>query len=186
MAFFLLRSPNYPWRSCNKLCLEAFACANIEVAACDKICAFVILVVSWAKSASSILDLAASVLTCSVVKLFMTASRRFSYAPKLARKDETLSIAVSSALKAAWDVATDDTESPSIVVDAFWLWLCRPRVSRPVCALPISPSSRTIALPSSDERVNTPKAVKSLEVTEIVDVTPIPHNGCRPPKRRRV
>ena len=24
------------------------------------------------------------------------------------------------------------------------------------------------------------------EVTEIVDVTPIPHNGCRPPKRRRV
>ena len=26
----------------------------------------------------------------------------------------------------------------------------------------------------------------SLEVTEIVDVTPMPHNGCRPPKRRRV
>mgnify|MGYP001349880322 FL=1 len=24
------------------------------------------------------------------------------------------------------------------------------------------------------------------EVTEIVDVTPMPHNGCRPPKRRRV
>ena len=23
-------------------------------------------------------------------------------------------------------------------------------------------------------------------VTEIIDVTPIPHNGCRPPKRRRV
>ena len=23
-------------------------------------------------------------------------------------------------------------------------------------------------------------------VTEIVDVTPLPHNGCRPPKRRRV
>jgi len=23
-------------------------------------------------------------------------------------------------------------------------------------------------------------------VTEIVDVTPMPHNGCRPPKRRRV
>lgn len=34
-------------------------------------------------------------------------------------------------------------------------------------------------------------AVRSLtgvgiEVNEIVDVTPIPHNGCRPPKRRRV
>ena len=34
-------------------------------------------------------------------------------------------------------------------------------------------------------------AVRSLnalgiKVTKIVDVTPIPHNGCRPPKRRRV
>ncbi len=25
-----------------------------------------------------------------------------------------------------------------------------------------------------------------IEVLEIIDVTPIPHNGCRPPKRRRV
>ena len=25
-----------------------------------------------------------------------------------------------------------------------------------------------------------------LEVSEIVDITPIPHNGCRPPKRRRI
>ena len=25
-----------------------------------------------------------------------------------------------------------------------------------------------------------------LEVTAIRDVTPVPHNGCRPPKRRRV
>ena len=25
-----------------------------------------------------------------------------------------------------------------------------------------------------------------IQVTEIVDVTPLPHNGCRPPKRRRV
>jgi small subunit ribosomal protein S11 len=34
-------------------------------------------------------------------------------------------------------------------------------------------------------------AIRSLQsagltVTSIVDVTPIPHNGCRPPKRRRV
>ncbi len=34
-------------------------------------------------------------------------------------------------------------------------------------------------------------AIRSLhntgvEVTEIVDITPLPHNGCRPPKRRRV
>lgn len=25
-----------------------------------------------------------------------------------------------------------------------------------------------------------------IEITEIIDLTPIPHNGCRPPKRRRV
>lgn len=25
-----------------------------------------------------------------------------------------------------------------------------------------------------------------IEVVEIIDVTPLPHNGCRPPKRRRV
>jgi len=25
-----------------------------------------------------------------------------------------------------------------------------------------------------------------LQITAITDVTPIPHNGCRPPKRRRV
>jgi len=24
-----------------------------------------------------------------------------------------------------------------------------------------------------------------IEVTEIMDITPVPHNGCRPPKRRR-
>jgi small subunit ribosomal protein S11 len=29
-------------------------------------------------------------------------------------------------------------------------------------------------------------AQAGLQVTAIVDVTPIPHNGCRPPKRRRV
>ena len=29
-------------------------------------------------------------------------------------------------------------------------------------------------------------AAANIEVTEIIDVTPLPHNGCRPPKRRRV
>ena len=28
--------------------------------------------------------------------------------------------------------------------------------------------------------------VKGLEISAIKEVTPIPHNGCRPPKRRRV
>jgi len=32
------------------------------------------------------------------------------------------------------------------------------------------------------------RAIHSMgvEVTEIIDVTPLPHNGCRPPQRRRV
>ena len=29
-------------------------------------------------------------------------------------------------------------------------------------------------------------AVAGLNITSILDVTPLPHNGCRPPKRRRV
>lgn len=29
-------------------------------------------------------------------------------------------------------------------------------------------------------------AVAGLQITSIKDVTPLPHNGCRPPKRRRV
>ncbi len=29
-------------------------------------------------------------------------------------------------------------------------------------------------------------AAAGLEITLIRDITPIPHNGCRPPKRRRV
>ena len=29
-------------------------------------------------------------------------------------------------------------------------------------------------------------ATAGLQITSILDVTPLPHNGCRPPKRRRV
>ena len=38
------------------------------------------------------------------------------------------------------------------------------------------------------ERESAIRAIHSMgvEVTEIIDVTPLPHNGCRPPKRRRV
>ena len=37
-----------------------------------------------------------------------------------------------------------------------------------------------------EEVYNENSAQNGIVVTEIVDVTPIPHNGCRPPKRRRV
>ena len=33
---------------------------------------------------------------------------------------------------------------------------------------------------------STPYAACGIDVVSIKDVTPVPHNGCRPPKRRRV
>ena len=39
---------------------------------------------------------------------------------------------------------------------------------------------------SGREAANRALQTAGLEVTLIKDVTPIPHNGCRPPKRRRV
>jgi len=54
----------------------------------------------------------------------------------------------------------------------------------------------TYSLKNIDVRVNGPgpgreSAVRALnacglKISNITDVTPIPHNGCRPPKRRRV
>ncbi len=40
-------------------------------------------------------------------------------------------------------------------------------------------------VPGREAAIRALQAV-GLEVTMIKDVTPIPHNGCRPPKRRRV
>jgi small subunit ribosomal protein S11 len=39
---------------------------------------------------------------------------------------------------------------------------------------------------SGRESAITALQAAGLKVTAIEDVTPIPHNGCRPPKRRRV
>src|SRR5476649_2126512 len=39
---------------------------------------------------------------------------------------------------------------------------------------------------SGRESANRALAAAGLDVRQIKDVTPIPHNGCRPPKRRRV
>ena len=57
-------------------------------------------------------------------------------------------------------------------------------------------SALSIGLSSVDVQVKGPGsgresairalAVGGLQITSIKDVTPLPHNGCRPPKRRRV
>ena len=50
-----------------------------------------------------------------------------------------------------------------------------------------SPRARARAGPGLGPRVGDSGArAAGLQVKSIKDVTPIPHNGCRPPKRRRV
>ncbi|MCS6980733.1 MAG: 30S ribosomal protein S11 [Flavobacteriales bacterium] len=39
---------------------------------------------------------------------------------------------------------------------------------------------------TQDSQSETKKESPGIEIVEIIDVTPIPHNGCRPPKRRRI
>jgi small subunit ribosomal protein S11 len=63
-------------------------------------------------------------------------------------------------------------------------------------ALRVANAARDHGMRSVDVRVKGPGAGREsairalatagLEVRSIKDVTPIPHNGCRPPKRRRV
>ncbi len=49
---------------------------------------------------------------------------------------------------------------------------------RSMCASPVPGSGRESAIRAL--------ATTGIEVRSIRDVTPMPHNGCRPPKRRRV
>ena len=68
--------------------------------------------------------------------------------------------------------------------------------SSPLSSSPSTPSALIHGLKSVDVMVKGPgsgreAAIRALsacglEVTSIRDVTPVPHNGCRPPKRRRV
>jgi small subunit ribosomal protein S11 len=63
-------------------------------------------------------------------------------------------------------------------------------------ALNAATAARELGMRSVEVRVKGPGsgresavralAAAGLQVTSIKDVTPIPHNGCRPPKRRRV
>ncbi|MBT8419981.1 MAG: 30S ribosomal protein S11, partial [Gammaproteobacteria bacterium] len=65
-----------------------------------------------------------------------------------------------------------------------------------VAASRVADVVREFGMKNLDVRVNGPgpgreSAVRALnsagfKITSITDVTPIPHNGCRPPKRRRV
>nr|VFK55346.1 MAG: small subunit ribosomal protein S11 [Candidatus Kentron sp. TUN]VFK61294.1 MAG: small subunit ribosomal protein S11 [Candidatus Kentron sp. TUN] len=65
-----------------------------------------------------------------------------------------------------------------------------------VAASRVADIVREFGVKNLDVRINGPgpgreSAVRALnnagfKITSITDVTPIPHNGCRPPKRRRV
>ena len=64
------------------------------------------------------------------------------------------------------------------------------RKSTPFAAQSAAEQAARIAmehgLKSVEVYVKGPGSGRGLQVTMIKDVTPIPHNGCRPPKRRRV
>ena len=81
---------------------------------------------------------------------------------------------------------------------AFGLYSRKPPISRSWAKAAITAANlaREHGLRSVEVRVSGPgsgreSAIRALaaagiEVRNIKDVTPIPHNGCRPPKRRRV
>lgn len=71
-----------------------------------------------------------------------------------------------------------------------------PPRSLPVVAEKAGRAALDYGVKSPEVRIKGPgpgreSAVRSLnnvgyKITNIIDVTPIPHNGCRPPKKRRV
>ena len=69
--------------------------------------------------------------------------------------------------------------------------LCRRAVRRRRRAQAMEHGMRQVEVFVKGPGAGREQAIRSLqaaglEVTAITDVTPIPHNGCRPPKRRRV
>ncbi len=60
------------------------------------------------------------------------------------------------------------------------------RKSTPYAAQMASETAAKAAMEHGREAAIRALQSAGLEVTMIKDVTPIPHNGCRPPKRRRV
>ena len=70
------------------------------------------------------------------------------------------------------------------------------RTTHPVSAEQAAVKARKMGLVEVEVKVNGPGSGREsaitalqgagLKVTSIEDVTPVPHNGCRPPKRRRV
>ena len=114
------------------------------------------MLVSAAKSASSILDLAASVLTFKVVRLLIVASRRFSYAPKVALNLETVSMAVSNDAKEEDARSTVATETP-VDSDPSSLVEEKPILSVPESAVvSCCPSSILMAVPVSYTHLTLP------------------------------
>ena len=77
-----------------------------------------------------------------------------------------------------------------------WSSISTPSSSLWAAATTAASNAREHGLRSLDIRVKGPgsgreSAIRALqaagiEIKSIRDVTPIPHNGCRPPKRRRV
>ena len=96
---------HYPVISLRVLFFEAFACANIAVAACIKICARASLAVSAAKSASSTCPFALSKLAFMFCKFEIELSKRLEIAPIFPRRVDIIDIGGYSSRPGADNIA---------------------------------------------------------------------------------
>ena len=87
----------------------------------------------------------------------------------------------------AWSSAGANGFKGSRKSTAYAATLTAQKVAESALSLGISSISVEVKGPGAGrESAIRALAVSGLQITSIKDVTPLPHNGCRPPKRRRV
>ena len=79
----------------------------------------------------------------------------------------------------------------ALKITTMWKANCSPSVQKPVSYTHLDVYKRQVEVYVKGPGQGREAAIRALqaaglEVNMIKDVTPIPHNGCRPPKRRRV
>ncbi len=87
----------------------------------------------------------------------------------------------------AWSTAGTSGFKGSRKSTAYAATLAAQKVAKEAMAMGLTTVEVKVKGPGSGrESAIRALAVVGLQITSIKDVTPLPHNGCRPPKRRRV
>ncbi len=87
----------------------------------------------------------------------------------------------------AWSTAGTSGFKGSRKSTAYAATLAAQKVAKEAMAMGLTTVEVKVKGPGSGrESAIRALAVAGLQITSIKDVTPLPHNGCRPPKRRRV